>query len=227
MNTQNIIEYIRRGVGLRFTRRRTKLTVIACAPVILVALYIGILDGEIMQGFGLFATVTYLLSLILVYILLGKGSAEKQKLLAAPCGYYDLILVFSLIALLLAKKLCISIKLLAFSSIPALAVPLVLMLVHSVLFRSFKNMYRKRISVVLVPISCGITGIGALMRLIFHFVYDKYKNQLTQDQIGFILLCGCVLVIYLLSSAFLDIQRYYYFTKLETKGVVTEDILKN
>lgn len=226
MNTQNITEYIRRGVGLRFTRRRIKLTALVCAPIILVVLYIGALEDGFMQGFGVFATVTYLLSAICAYILLRKNSADKYKLLASPCVYYDMMLMFSSLVLLFAKKFCISTVSVIFLIIPAFIVPPILMLVHSVMFRTSKNVYRRKISIVLIPVSAGITGIGAIGRLIFYFMYDEYKNELTQEQMGLLLLCGCLLVIYLLSTALLDIQRYFYFTRLEKAGLITEEHIK-
>jgi CDP-diglyceride synthetase len=71
------------------------------------------------------------------------------------------------------------------------------------------------------------SAFGVLAFLIGRKMNTMLSSALTEDQhfltVAFlILLLMCVVV----SAVFIDMLRYYYFTKLEKQGLVTDDILK-
>ena len=170
--------------------------------------------SAIIMLFILVADVWYLFVLL-------KKALRKHKLFLRPIIFLNCVAPIFYVCSLTFYDIFGFKKLLLYYILPFLAISFVLIIAGFVMFR---RTTRKK-SVASYSLLCGVLfGFGALI--------SRKTNELMTENLSenahFLAIAVLVLLAngFTFAVAFFDLLRYYYFTKLEKMGLVTEDILK-
>ena len=219
MNTENIIEYIRRGVGLKFSKTFFWLEAFSCIVISGGVMMAGMECGGHLAFWGI---ATFVLDIILIFctmIFIRKKSPLKNKLIVGAISSCVVTCLFAFFFVSFFEN-----NLVLYYVLMAL-IPLLLAIFNAFRLNRPTLFFRKKTSIKMISIS-KVQGQNALGKLILGVIVVCFGNFISEKLFEILLIGTIIFVMCFMPTGLLDLQRYYYFTKLEKLGLVTEDILK-
>lgn len=214
MNYNNVLEYIKSGLGI--APKKEEFRKIVSGPVIM-AFILGLLPGTILGGYRLILSivmvVTSVFALIWVLILSAHKFTVKNRLILQTIIYIDFILQISLLELILFEP---SIFLGIFYLSPVL-IPVLLGIKATKKIRKNTPFLSKEI------IHSGLRVSGTMAGLAGISFAAIFLEDVSQEIILFILPFGLIIMASFLSIGLLSIQRLYYWYRLQKLGLLPEE----
>lgn len=225
MNTENIIEFIRRSHALKCTKKSywAEIFYFLLFSVLMLAAGIGV-EG-ILKVIGVASCVCYIVHTAFVIFLIRKTSPLKNKFIV---GFTSTCCMLCLAAFLFTVFYVIfnmPEKVFGYYFVFLALIPIFLSLFYYFRLNSPKPLFSKKTSIKIVPLFSD-RGRMALGTLILGGLYKCFGSFISESVFEKIVIYALLFIMYALSFNLLDLQRYYYYTKLEKMGLVTEDILK-
>lgn len=225
MNTENIIEYIRRGMGLKFSKTLCWVEAFS---------FFVISGGVMMAGMSceghpaFWGIATFVLDIILMVctiIFVRKKSPLKYKLIVGGVSYCMYTCLFTFIFAILFSDLNLPVVNIGFCYMILALIPTFLLLFYSFHLNGAKPLFSKKTSIETVSVSKTRRRI-ALGTLILGIIVIYFGHMIPNIVFDVVFFGAFIFVYCFIPTGILDFQRFYYYTKLERTGLVTEDILK-
>ncbi len=226
MNTENLIEYIRRSSALRW-RKSTFLIELTCLPLLAFGfMMIGKMVGGLCYASGIGAVISCVINCVAGIILLRKSSPIKNKFITNFTSSCIMFFIFSFFYTAIHYELNLPEKNMIPTFILSVFIPVCLVVLYSLLLKRSESVFRQKRKITYISISHYVTGVAAGGRLLAGLMLNEYGQLVAERTIYFIIMYIFLFSMFVMSTGVLDLQRYYYFTKLERLGLVTEEILK-
>ena len=225
MNTENIIEYIRRGVGLKFSKVFCWIEALSFFVISGVLMMLGMECGEHPAFWGI---ATFVFDIILIFctmIFITKKSPLKYKLIVggiSSCMYTCLLTFFLAV---LFPELNLPVVNIGFCYMVLALIPAFLMLFYNSRLNGTTPLFKKKTTIEIVSVS-KMRGRVALGTLVLGIIAVYFGHMIPDIVFTAVFVGTFVFAWFIVPTGILDFQRFYYYTKLEKAGLVTEDILK-
>lgn len=217
MNIDNIIEYIKSGLGIAPEKKQFRMLV--SAPFIM-TLTMGLIPGIVLGGYQLILSImmmiTALIMTIAVFILSNQKFTVKNRLILQILIYSNWILQISFLELMYFSIMFPYSIFLYLIYIPPILIPLLLginaakKIKKDTLFPSKKILHSGvRVSLIM----SGIIGMN----------FAAIFRNTSQKTAYIVVLTCCAIITSFLSIGLLSIQRLYYLLKLEKLELLPEE----
>ena len=225
MNTENIIEYIRRGVGLKFSKAFYWIEAFSLFMMSGGMMMAGMSCGGHPEFWRIATFAANIILIVCTMIFVRKKSPLKYKLIVGGVSFCMYTCFFSFFFALLFPELNLPVVSIEFCYMIVALIPTFLLLFYSVRLNGTKPLFSKKIKIKNVSMS-KTRGQMALGTLILGIIV-VYLGHMIPNVVFTVALFGAFIFAYcFIPTGILDFQRFYYYTKLEKMGLVTEDILK-
>lgn len=219
MNINNVIEYIKSGLG--FVPEPKLFRKLGSGSGILTFL-VGLIPGIVLGGYWMLISiimiVSFLITMIVVYVLSAKELTVKNRLILQVIICLSWIWQMSLLVTMfytMAYGINIYLFLL---NIPTILIPLLLSVKASKKLKKDTPFNSREISHSHIRITGSMTGIiGMNLAAIF--------RNVGQNTAIIIVLSSLLFLTYLFSFGLLSIQRLYYLYKLDKLGMLPKEFL--
>ena len=220
MNVENEIEFIRRAVALKMTKKQFHTMSFGSIIFFLLGIIFFFVGNHhlirmLYAGYG----VLVLAFIVLCFVLLRKNVHLKYRMILSTMLYVVLTMGLFLMSVYIYHATLSSVFLLLYLPVPGIAI--VMMIVNAILLKKKKKLFEKK--AVIAPIAVGF-GSTALLR---RKVSKTLNENLSEGQMQLLMTCLVLVLCYGMSLGLIDLQRFYYYNKLEKMGLVTEEILKS
>lgn len=217
MNTADLIRFIQSSRGLSLGNKFLFKTMFCLPVMLLIIFFSGNWMGNALKVVSLFVITLILLLNACYFFFSGRKNSVKYKLLIRPVVSMNVVFPLFYACCIKFYDIFGLKRLLLYYVFPIAVLTLFFVLIAKT--KTYSN--SKTSSIFPVCFASGITfGIGHRLNSLMS---EKLSNTMHFVVIAILMLLSSC---FLFSIAVLDLQRYYYFTKLEKQGLVTEDILK-
>ena len=224
MNAENIIEYIRRSHALRLGAKFYRSDLRWSASFIL--FYLGICCATSSAVIKIASCIIYCLYIIMLvtgHILTSKGKHKKYIFLVSFMSEINFLIFLSFLVCFCYYEF-FGIDVLLFLCVSrTIIIRVTLLIMNTKKMKSQKPAYKEKKTIVSAAPICAFAGAGAVFG---KMISRKYAEKLSQQSMVIFVIVVFLLFIYFFSFSWLELQRYYYYLKLEKLGLVDESILE-
>ena len=225
MNTENIIEFIRRGFGLRLTRTNIWLLAIIFLLITCGCVPLAIFFDGVLRFWGIATTVWAFVNLVCTAVFIRKKSPLKNKLIVGFTLSTSFKCFLAIMFLVIYIGLYSSTYIVYLFSVFIVLAPILYSIYYDIRLNKTKPLFSKKTKIKTVPFGGKRSGVAVLKLLVGiivinfgHLIPEKIFNAVFVGSVGALALLCC--------WSISDLQRFYYYNKLEKMGLVTEEILK-
>ena len=225
MNTENIIEFIRRGYGLRCANKTNLAQLYGFIFSSVVMLCVGLYIGGYCNVIAAVSCVIGVVHIIFVILLLRKKCPIKYKLIVGFTTVCWMLCYLAFLFTIIYFEFYMPENGFICFFVVLVLIPVFQSLFYSFRLNSPKRLFSKKTSIKNISLSWYGARI-TLGTLIFSALFEYFGFYIPERTLEIIVIYLPLIFMYVLSFNLLDLQRYYCYTKLEKMGLVTEDILK-
>lgn len=222
--TENLINYTKTGANFLFSKKKCRKDILMCG---LLVLFSGIFNGWLKNGKELnFVMILlcfiYVFSAVLTFMICTKKSPEKNRFLASFVCLFNMQLNFLFMGISLYCCFYKPDTILAVVILPAVILPIILLYENAVFLKKRIIDFKKR-KTSLKRISI-LASFGSAIGIL---ISKAISSSITNEQAVIICITGFLIISYIFSLGYLDLQRFYYCIKLEKSGINLETIFNN
>lgn len=225
MNTENVIEFIRRGAGLRLTKTTMWLSAIFFLLIPCGCVPLAIFFDGVLRFWGIVTTVWAFVNLVCTAIFLRKNSPLKNKLIVGFTTGVFVECFLAIIFLIIYIGFYSSTYVVYIFSAVMIFMPILYAICCDVWFNKSKHMYSKKTKIKIIPFGGNRRGVATL-RLLVGILIVCSGDFIPEKVFNVAFVCVIGILPFLCCGSITELQRFYYYNKLEKMGLVTEDILK-
>ena len=226
MNTENIIEYIRRSSTLRWKKSFFWMHLIYMPMVSFGFMMIGKMVGGYCYVSGIGAVVAFVVNFIALIVFLRRSSPIKNKFIVNFTDSCNMFFIVAFFCTAIHYELNLPENNLIFLFVLSVFIPVGLAVVYSKLLKRPETVFRKKTKITYDSVSHYVAGSAVAGRFVVGLIVKEYGHLISERALHLAIIDFLMFVMFVMSTSALDLQRYYYYTKLEKMGLVTEDILK-
>ena len=175
---------------------------------------------KIVRNLYIVYAVMLCVSAVLSFFWLKTGAPLKYRLLCSSVSYLNNTLGIFLVLVIIHWSHNTLSPLILLYLAPSAIIMTTLMITNAFLLRKKKFIYKRKTVIAPIVVTVGST---ALIRWQFKKVF---KETFSIKQQELIVIACLIFLISMLSLGLVDLQRFYYYNKLEKMVLVTEEILK-
>ena len=225
MNTENVIEFIRRGAGLRLTKTTMWLSAIflmlipcGCVPLAI------FFDGAL-RFWSIATTAWAVVNLVCTAVFLRKNSPLKNKLIVGFTSGAFIECFLAVMFLIIYIGFYSSMYIANMFSVVLVFVPIFYAIYYDVRLNKSKSLFSKKTKIKTIPFG-GYRSRTAAVKLLLGIVVVYFGDFIPEKVFNVVFVCVIGTLPFLCCGSITELQRFYYYNKLEKMGLVTEDILK-
>ena len=225
MNTENIIEFIRRGSGLRQTKTNIWLSAIIFLLIPCGCVPLAIFFDGVLRFWGIATTVWVLVNFVCTAVFIKKNSPLKNKLIVGFTSGVLLECFLVIMFLMIYIGFYSSTYMLDIFSVFIVLMPILSAIYYDIRLNKTKPLFSKKTKIKTIPFG-GYRSGSAALKLLLGIVVIYFGDFLSEKVFNAVFVASVGGLACLSSASNLDLQCFYYYNKLEKMGLVTEEILK-